>query len=71
MTSLTLNEQVFEDPFCKPQSEGLQPVNMDGTTQAAKDKKYAIYNYVFIISYPQIPQPAESLPLFHRWEQRP
>lgn len=30
-------------------------------------RKYVIYNYVFILCYPEILEAAESHPLFYRW----
>lgn len=74
VTSVTLNYHVSEDPFCKcnhvQKDLGLQPMNLEGTPQSAKRKKYAIYNYVFIISYPEALGAAESRPLLYRWELR-
>lgn len=45
-------------------------MNLEDTPQSAKHKKYVIYNYVFIIYYPEALGSAESCPLLYMWELR-
>lgn len=77
MTSLTLNYNVSEDPFCKcnhiQKDKDLDPSTYESGGHALVCKvprKYVLYNYIFIISYPEVLEVAELHTLFTGGELR-